>query len=87
MPFVIMFTTSLANLLVVGPATTKIMRERKGQENRDGKKSYDPPPHSKEMEAYNKRFSTMHSVSSLLNMAGCLATVWYGFYLGGRMMD
>lgn len=85
-PLSIIFATSLANMVVVGPATTKCMRERKHQETKDGKKSYDPPPHSEAMQAYNKKFAQLHGVSSLLNIFGCIATVWYGVYLGDRML-
>ena len=85
-PLVIMFSTSLANALVVGPATTRVMRERKHQETRDGKKSYEAGPHSKEMKVLNKRFARLHGASSLLNVVGSLVTVWYGFYLAERMV-
>ena len=72
---------NLSNLLIIGPATTKIMRERKHQgmtnqsvelegectnihiETRDGKKSYDSPPHSKEMTRLNRQFGRVHGVS------------------------
>lgn len=54
-------------------------------ETRDGKKSYDAGPHSREMQALNRRFGRMHGVSSLLNMAGSLATVWYGMVLAERL--
>ena len=37
-PLLTIFTTSLANLLVIGPATTKIMQERKQQ----GKNNFSP---------------------------------------------
>lgn len=84
-PLLTIFLTSLANLVVVGPATTKIMKQRKHQETRDGKKSYDPAPHSKEMEKLNKDFAYMHSYSSLLNMTGFIATLWYGVTLASRL--
>ena len=102
-PLVTVFASSLANLLVIGPATTRIMRERKHQgtfmrnlmgaitsklitiETRDGKKSYDNPPHSKEMMKLNRSFARMHGASSLLNLAGLLATVWYGVTLAERL--
>jgi hypothetical protein len=99
-----MFATSLANMLFVGPETTRIMRERKHQgecstqrsnskndqliytlETRDGKKSFDSPPHSKEMIKLNRAFARMHGASSLLNLVGLLATVWYGFSLAERL--
>ena len=85
MPLATIFVTSLVNLIYVGPTTTKVMRERKHQETRDGKRSYDDPPHSPEMQAFNRRFATMHGVSSFLNMVGCGATVLYGFYLATRI--
>jgi hypothetical protein len=73
-PLATMFVAGLANLLVIGPTTTKIMAERKQQgmsysllwnvlgmgliicplEVKDGKKSYDPAPHSKEMLKLNQ---------------------------------
>ena len=108
LPIVTIFATSILNLAYVGPATTKIMKDRKHQgmliinnrdgvchhkaplietlETRDGKKSYDPAPHSKEMMKLNKAFGRMHGVSSLLNMVGFCTTVFYGFFtLGGRL--
>jgi len=85
LPLTTIFATSVANLLLVGPATTKIMRERKHQETKDGKKSYDSPPHSKEMMKMNKAFGRLHGISTLLNMAGYFATVWYGVTLAERL--
>lgn len=84
-PLLTVFVTGLANAMAVGPATTKIMKERKHQETRDGKKSYDPGPQSKEMQALNQRFGRMHGISSLLNMIGFLATLWYGMSLAERL--
>ncbi|KAA6407898.1 MAG: hypothetical protein FRX48_08249 [Lasallia pustulata] len=84
-PILTTFATSLTNLLFIGPATTRIMRERKHQETRDGKKSYDSPPHSKEMARMNKQFARMHGISSLLNVGGLLATVWYGITIAERL--
>lgn len=85
-PLVTMFATGVANLVFVGPATTKCMRERKHQETRDGKKSYDPPPHSKEMQELNKKFSRLHGISSLVNIVSLVATIWYGFHLAARIV-
>lgn len=62
------------------------MRERKHQETRDGKRSYDEGPHSKEMQVLNRRFMVLHGWSSGVNLVGLCATVAYGFYLGGRLM-
>lgn len=55
------------------------------EETKDGKKSYDSPPHSKEMARMNKQFARMHGVSSLINMGGLLATVWYGITIAERL--
>ena len=74
------------NMAVVGPATTKVMRERKAQETREGKKYYDPGEKSKEMVGLNKRFGKLHGVSSVLNLVGFVAAVGYGITLGGRLV-
>ena len=57
----------------------------KKTEKKDGKKSYDAPPHSQEMLALNKRFGMLHGISSLLNMATFVATVVYGVTLSSRL--
>ncbi|KAK4460349.1 hypothetical protein QBC42DRAFT_272582 [Cladorrhinum samala] len=75
----------LANLVVVGPETTRCMDERRVQEKKDGKKAYDDPPHSEEMQALNKKFSILHGVSSLLNLGELVALVGYGVHLAGRI--
>jgi hypothetical protein len=54
-------------------------------ETKDGKKSYDAPPHSKEMTRLNKQFGRMHGLSALANLGGFLATIWYGFSLASRL--
>jgi hypothetical protein len=55
-------------------------------ERKDGKKSYDPPPHSQEMTALNKKFGKLHGISSLLNMATFVASVAYGVSLARRIV-
>jgi hypothetical protein len=85
-PLAIMFVTGLVNLVYIGPKTTQIMRERKHQETRDGKKSYDPGEQSEAMQALNKQFGIAHGMSSLVNMVGGVATLWYGFYLAERIL-
>ncbi|KAK2808938.1 hypothetical protein FQN50_004211 [Emmonsiellopsis sp. PD_5] len=85
LPIVAMFVTGLTNMLVLRPLTAKAMRERRHQETIDGKKSYDPPPHSKEMVRLNKAFGRIHGISSLVNLAGLLATVYYGVVLADRL--
>jgi Domain of unknown function (DUF4149) len=85
-PLAIIFSAGVANKLFIEPATTKTMRQRKSQEVKDGKKSYDPPPHSEAMQVLNKKFMQLHGASSLVNVFGCIATLWYGFYLADRIV-
>lgn len=85
-PLLIVMMAGAANMLFIGPMTTSCMRQRKHQETKDGKRSYDAPPHSEEMQRLNKRFMRLHGMSSMVNLIGCLATVWYGFYLGERLL-
>ena len=84
-PFGTMFVSGLLNAVWIGPVTTRVMRERRTQEGRDGKKSYDKGPHSAEMQALNKRFGRLHGVGTLLNLVGIGAMVGYGWVLGGRI--
>ncbi|EMF16105.1 uncharacterized protein SEPMUDRAFT_147767 [Sphaerulina musiva SO2202] len=84
-PIVTMFATSLANLLVLGPATTKVMKLRKHQETRDGKRYYDPGPKTPEMQRLNSSFAKLHGASSLSNVVGLGAMVLYAFTLAGMM--
>lgn len=80
-----MFVTAVANLVYVGPKTTEIMRLRKHQETRDGKAAYDEGPHSEEMQQLNRRFSVLHGISSLTNLVGLGAMIWYGAVLGSGL--
>ena len=80
-----MFFTALANLVYVGPKTTEVMRVRKHQETRDGKAAYDKGPHSEEMQRLNRQFSVLHGISSLTNLVGLGAMVWYGAVLGSGL--
>ena len=75
----------LVNWAIVGPATTKVMRDRKSQEHKDGKKSYDKGPQSKEMMGLNKKFARIHGISSLVNLGAVLVTGWYGVMIAERM--
>ncbi|KAJ5235348.1 uncharacterized protein N7469_004516 [Penicillium citrinum] len=85
LPMATVAVTGLINMFVLRPLTVNIMRERKHQETRDGKRSYDPAPHSKEMVALNKRFGRLHGMSSLVNMVSFIATVYYGAVLSKRL--
>ncbi|KAJ5174751.1 uncharacterized protein N7482_000628 [Penicillium canariense] len=85
LPMATVAITGLINMFVLRPLTVNTMRERKQQETRDGKKSYDAPPHSKEMVALNKKFGRIHGLSSLVNMVSLIATIWYGAVLSKRL--
>ncbi|KAJ5834922.1 hypothetical protein N7447_000948 [Penicillium robsamsonii] len=85
LPLATVAVTGLVNMFVLRPMTINVMRERKHQESRDGKRSYDPAPHSKEMLALNKKFGRVHGISSLVNLASLVATVWYGVVLSKRL--
>lgn len=80
-----MFVSALLNKIWIGPATTRIMKERKHQETRDGRKSYDPEPHSKEMKELNRAFGKMHAASSVLNLGGWMVMMWYGVEIARRL--
>jgi hypothetical protein len=54
-------------------------------ETRDGKKSYDPAPHSTEMQKLNIRFGRMHGFSAMTNLGGFIAMVLYGVTLASRI--
>ncbi|KAK1765690.1 hypothetical protein QBC33DRAFT_131287 [Phialemonium atrogriseum] len=84
-PIALMFLAGLANLVVVGPATARCMRDRKSQERKDGKRSFDPPPHSQEMVALHKKFGMLHGISSLLNLSAFIGSVIYGITLSARI--
>ncbi len=73
------------NLLWAGPVTTRIMKERKHQETRDGKKYWEQGAQSKEMQRLNRAFGRMHGVSALTNLVGLGVTVFYGFLLAERL--
>ncbi|KAI1384576.1 uncharacterized protein F4822DRAFT_415613 [Hypoxylon trugodes] len=79
------FAAGLFNLVYLLPETNKITALRRQQEEKDGKASYDKPPHSKEMTALNKQFGQIHGISSLVNLITIIATVVYGFNLSSRL--
>ncbi|PSN67684.1 hypothetical protein BS50DRAFT_550652 [Corynespora cassiicola Philippines] len=80
-----MLVTGLINWVYVGPQTTEVMKLRKHQETRDGKKSYDEGPHSEEMQQLNKRFGMLHGISSLVNLVGLIGMLWYGVLIGEKI--
>lgn len=84
-PLASAFVSGLANWVVLLPATTASIRERRKQEEKDGKRSWDAAPHSQEMAALNKQFGILHGISSLLNVVHLVASVVYGVTLAGRI--
>jgi len=84
-PIALMCGTSLLNLVALGPATTKVMIQRKHQETRDGKKYYDAGPKSEEMERLNSSFAWLHGAASLANLVGLGAMLVYGATLAEKM--
>ena len=85
LPIAGMFITGALNMAYLGPVTTKVMKERKHQETKDGKKYYDQGEHSKEMLRLNKRFSRLHGASALVNLFGAGIMLWYGVLLAERL--
>ncbi|KAL8806827.1 MAG: hypothetical protein Q9182_001087 [Xanthomendoza sp. 2 TL-2023] len=85
LPIATCFAATVLNLVWAGPKTNEIMRLRKHQETRDGKKAYDPPPHSQKMQQMNKAFSRMHGISASLNLVALAGTVVYGVVLAERL--
>lgn len=80
-----MILCGLSNWIYFGPATTRNMIKRKHQETRDGKKYYDPGPHSEAMQKLNYNFMVLHSLSSVVNVIELGVSIWYGFKLAQRM--
>ncbi|POS80076.1 hypothetical protein DHEL01_v201520 [Diaporthe helianthi] len=85
LPLATAFVTGLVNWVVVLPASKACIAEKRKQEKKDGKRSWDPKPHSQEMTALNKKFGTLHGISSLLNVVNFAAVVVYGFTLATRI--
>ncbi|THC91306.1 hypothetical protein EYZ11_009230 [Aspergillus tanneri] len=86
LPLATAAVSGLLNMFVLRPMTVNVMRERKHQETRDGKRNYDPAPHSKEMLALNKKFGRLHGISSLVNLICLGATIYYGATLSKRLL-
>ncbi|KAK7969106.1 hypothetical protein PG996_002454 [Apiospora saccharicola] len=84
-PLATAFATGLVNWAYYLPATNAVTAKRRDQETKDGKRSWDAPPHSQEMAALNKQFGQLHGISSLLNMMTFGAIIAYGFNLGSRI--
>ncbi|PCH33360.1 hypothetical protein WOLCODRAFT_135081 [Wolfiporia cocos MD-104 SS10] len=69
------------NHLVIGPLTSKTMFQRQKLEKAEGK-VYNEPGVSKEMQALNSRFGTLHGVSSLANLLAVFALLFHGLWIG-----
>ena len=54
-------------------------------ETRDGKRYYDPGPKSEEMQRLNSSFSVLHGASSLSNVIGLGAMLFYGIVLAEKL--
>ena len=54
-------------------------------ETRDGKRYYDAGPKSPEMEKLNSAFSKLHGASSLANVIGLGAMLYYGVVLAEKL--
>jgi len=77
-----MTLSSLANLLYVGPKTTDVMLARHALEAAE-KKPSDHPDVSPQMKQLNKQFSSLHALSSGLNVfAFLLPSIFIGLWTG-----
>lgn len=85
MPLTAAFVAGLVNWAYLLPATTACIAERRRQEKKDGKMSWDPAPHSDDMAALNKKFGILHGISSTLNVVHFVAAIIYGVTLAGRI--
>jgi len=69
------------NLFVLSPYTTKIMFQRHRLEREEGKGSSDPTA-SPAMKALNKKFGSLHGISSLTNLGAVIGLIFHGLWLG-----
>jgi len=70
-----------ANDWIIGPLTSKTMFERHRLEKSEGK-PYNAEGVSDEMKALNRKFGTLHGVSSLFNLGAVIALAFHGLWLG-----
>ncbi|KAI1755430.1 hypothetical protein F4782DRAFT_527480 [Xylaria castorea] len=84
-PLTTAFVTGLANLVYFLPETNKVTAQRRQQETKDGKRSWDKGSQSKDMKALNKKFGKLHGYSSMFNLATFVATIVYGVNLAARI--
>ncbi|KAL0576574.1 hypothetical protein V5O48_005406 [Marasmius crinis-equi] len=69
------------NYFVIGPLTSKTMFQRHKLEKEEGK-SYNEPGVSQEMKALNRRFGSLHGISSLANLWAVIALGFHGLWIG-----
>ncbi|KAE9410694.1 hypothetical protein BT96DRAFT_961468 [Gymnopus androsaceus JB14] len=70
-----------ANYFVIGPMTSRTMFERHRLEKEEGK-VYNEPGVSDAMKALNRRFGSLHGISSLLNLWAVIAAGMHGLWIG-----
>lgn len=68
------------NWFYLGPEATKVMYRRHRLERAEGKDSRDANV-SAQMKQLNKEFGTLHSISSLLNLAAFGGVLFHGLWL------
>ncbi|ORX39056.1 hypothetical protein BD324DRAFT_618376 [Kockovaella imperatae] len=73
-------TANLINWIIVGPWTTSVMFERHRLERLEGKE-YDAENPSEAMTRVNKRFSTLHGISSALDFTATACIVGLGLFI------
>jgi len=77
----IVFLAQASNYFVISPLTSKVMFQRHKLEKEEGKQ-YNEPGVSDEMKALNKKFGSLHGISSLANLFAVLALGFHGLWLG-----
>ncbi|KIK71362.1 hypothetical protein GYMLUDRAFT_66572 [Collybiopsis luxurians FD-317 M1] len=70
-----------SNYFIIGPMTSKTMFERHRLEKEEGK-AYNEPGVSDAMKALNRRFGSLHGISSLLNLWSVIAIGMHGLFIG-----
>jgi len=74
---------TLTNWMWIGPATNRLSSERYKQERAEDK-SYSDPNVSQQMKVLNKRFGTLHGLSSLANLSVVIALLFHGLWIANQ---
>ncbi|KAF2664050.1 hypothetical protein BT63DRAFT_460351 [Microthyrium microscopicum] len=85
LPLAVMTACGMVNWGYLGPTTTSIMRRRKAQETKEGKKYWDEGPKSEEMKKLNSDFGKLHGISAMVNLIEILVTMFYGVIIAARL--